>query len=126
MIIMRPRAADYIAPPGFCPLHDTFHNEPPKMSEPVLYLLSGCNIGRTYTCLLDYQCERSPAIQPTRYEHYIVVELSLKNIYSSLIHKRWKGNACIYSKIGIDRQNFTNCFISYIFIIYCTSYTISK
>lgn len=40
MIIMRPRAADYIAPPGFCPLHDTLRNEPPKMSEPVLYLLS--------------------------------------------------------------------------------------
>lgn len=39
MIIMRPRAVDYIAPPGFCPLHDTLRNEPPKMSEPVLYLL---------------------------------------------------------------------------------------
>lgn len=69
MIIMRPRAADYIAPPGFCPLHDTFRNEPPKMSEPVLYLLSVATSVDVYTSVGLQMRERLPAIQP-RNEHH--------------------------------------------------------
>lgn len=83
MIIMRPRAADYIAPPGFCPLHDTLRNEPPKMSEPVLYLLSvATHSGRIRVCWIT-----NASVYPrfSRVTNITVVELSLRDIYNRLI-----------------------------------------
>lgn len=87
MIIMRPRAVDYIAPPGFCPLHDTLRNEPPKMSEPVLYLLSVATSVNVYE-ITDAN------VYPSFSRIMNIVELSLKNIYSPLIQTSvWGGNA---------------------------------
>lgn len=37
-------------------------NEPPKMSEPVLYLLSVATLSNVTTCPLRYRCERLPAV----------------------------------------------------------------